>query len=180
MKYVRRNFLCGLQGREPHTLDEMNAALRGWVWEVANQRVHGTTHCIVKQRWEAEQPALQPLAGRTPYPFLEEELRRVSRDAYVSWQANRYSVPWRYAGQQVRVRGSSDGVEVYVGQERIAVHAPLAGLHRTAAQAEHHAGIPLGGLRSPAKMQVRIRPLGPEVEVRSLAVYDYATAGGAR
>jgi hypothetical protein len=71
-------------------------------------------------------------------------------------------------------------VEVYAGQQRIAVHARVAGLHRTAAQAEHHAGIPLGGLRSPAKLQVRIRPLGPEVEVRSLAAYECAAEGGAR
>ena len=180
VKYVRRNFLAGLQGRAPHSLGDLNAALRSWTWEVANQRVHGTTYCVVQQRWEAEKPALQPLAGRGPYPFVEEELRRVSRDAYVSWQANRYSVPWRYAGQQVRVRGGSDVVEVYAGQERIAVHARLAGLHRTSAQAEHHAGIPLGGLRSPAKTQVRLRPLAPEVEVRSLAVYECAAAGGAR
>ncbi len=180
VKYVRRNFLCGLQGREPHSLDEMNAALRRWTWEVANQRVHGTTHTGVKERWEAEKAVLQPLAGRAPYPLLEEELRRVSRDAYVSWQANRYSVPWRYAGQQVRVRGSSDVVEVYASQERIALHPRLAGLHRTSAQPEHHAGIPLGGLRSPAKTQVRIGRLGPEVEVRSLAAYECAAAGGAR
>jgi hypothetical protein len=169
-----------LQGREPHSLDEMNGALRAWVAEVANQRVHGTTHAIVHERWEAEKPELQPLGGRAPYPFVEEELRRVSLDAYVSWQANRYSVPWRWAGQQVRVRGSSQWVEVYAGQERIAMHTRLAGLHRTAAQAEHHAGIPLGSLRSPAKTQVRIRPLGPEVEVRSLTVYESAAAGGVR
>jgi transposase len=44
VKYVRRNFLCGLQGREPGCLADLNAQLRAWVWEVANQRVHGTTH----------------------------------------------------------------------------------------------------------------------------------------
>jgi transposase len=180
VKYVRRNFLAGLQGRAPHSLGDLNAALRTWVAEVANQRVHGTTYCSVNQRWDAEKAALQSLAGRGPYPVVEEELRRVSRDAYVSWQANRYSVPWRYAGQQVRVRGSSDVVEVYAGQERIAVHARLAGLHRTSVQTEHHAGIPLGGLRSPTKMQVRIRRLGPEVEVRSLSVYECAAAAGVR
>jgi transposase len=41
VKYVRRNFLCGLQGREPARLDDLNAQLRAWVWTVANQRVHG-------------------------------------------------------------------------------------------------------------------------------------------
>jgi transposase len=180
VKYVRRNFICGLYGREPHSLDDMNADLRWWVWEVANQRVHGTTHCVVQQRWQQEKTQLQPLAGRLPYPFVEQELRRVSRDAYVSWQGNRYSVPWNYAGQQVRVRGHSEVVEVYAGDDRIARHALLAGKHRIAAQTEHHAGIPLGTLRPSAKAQVRIRLLGPEVEVRSLAVYDCVAAGGAR
>ena len=46
VKYVRRNFLCGLQGREPSSLTDLNAELRRWVSEVATQRVHGTTHEI--------------------------------------------------------------------------------------------------------------------------------------
>jgi len=44
VKYVRRNFLCGLQGREPANLADLNAELLRWIAEVANQRVHGTTH----------------------------------------------------------------------------------------------------------------------------------------
>jgi hypothetical protein len=180
VKYVRRNFLCSLQGREPHNLNDLNAAMRSWVWEVANQRVHGTTHCVVKDRWEAEKLELQPLAGRAPYPFVEEELRRISRDAYVAWQGNRYSVPWTYAGQQVRVRGNGTVVEVYAGSQRVAVHALLLGQHQLAGVAEHHAGIPLGRLRPPSKTQVRLRPLAPEVEVRPLAAYEFAAAGGAR
>lgn len=180
IKYVRRNFLCGLQGREPHSVDELNAALRRWVWEVANQRVHGTTHCVVRERWEAEKPQLQPIAGRAPYPFVEEELRRVSRDAYVAWQGNRYSVPWRYAGQQVRVRGQGKVVQVYAGTGCIAVHPVLLGKHQLAGVAEHHAGIPLGRLRSATKTQIQLRSLAPAVEVRPLAAYDYLSAGGAR
>ena len=31
VKYVRRNFLCGLQGREPASLSDLNAELRAWV-----------------------------------------------------------------------------------------------------------------------------------------------------
>ncbi len=44
VKYVRRNFLCGLQGREPGNLADLNAELRRRVAEVANQRIHGTTY----------------------------------------------------------------------------------------------------------------------------------------
>ena len=31
VKYLRRNFLCGLQGREPNSLADMNAQLREWM-----------------------------------------------------------------------------------------------------------------------------------------------------
>ena len=55
VKYVRRNFLCGLQGREPDSLEDFNTQLRQWVWNVANQRVHGTTHEQVMARWDADQ-----------------------------------------------------------------------------------------------------------------------------
>src|SRR5213079_3599232 len=68
VKYVRRNFLFGLQGREPDSLSDLNAQLREWIWGVANQRVHGTTHEQVMVRWDVEQFSLQSLAGQPPYP----------------------------------------------------------------------------------------------------------------
>jgi transposase len=43
VRYVRRNFVCGLLGREPSCLADFNTQLRQWVDMVANQRVHGTT-----------------------------------------------------------------------------------------------------------------------------------------
>ena len=93
VKYVRRNFLCGLQGREPDGLAGLNGELRRWTEEVANRRVHGTTHEPVMARWEADRAAMHPVNGRLPYPYVDEEQRKVARDAYVSWQNSRYSVP---------------------------------------------------------------------------------------
>lgn len=57
-------------------------------------KVHGTTHEQAMTRWEAERLSLRPLANRPPCPYVDEELRKVARDAYVSWQGSRYSVPW--------------------------------------------------------------------------------------
>ncbi len=51
VKYVRRSFLAGLHGREPYSIDELNATLRIWEAEVANQRVHGRTHSVVQECW---------------------------------------------------------------------------------------------------------------------------------
>lgn len=179
IKYVRRNFLCGLQGREPSCLSDLNAQLRAWVWEVANQRVHGTTHELVATRWKTEQLSLQPLDGRPPYPYVDDELRKVARDAYVSWEGSRYSVPWNYAGRQVWVRERSGSVEVHFGQERIAVHGQANCKHAVITEPEHHRGIPLGA-RADRKILIRIQDTAPVVEIRSLAVYESAAMGGAR
>ena len=101
MKYVRRNFLCGLLGREPAGLSGLNVELRWWLAEVANRRVHGTTHEQVMARWGADHAAMHPINGLPPYPYMDDEQRKVARDAYVSWNGSRYSVPWRYAGKEV-------------------------------------------------------------------------------
>jgi transposase len=177
VKYVRRNFLCGLQGCEPTSLEDFNGQLRQWSWEVSNHRVHGTTHERVDQRWENERDHLQPIVGRLPYPYVDEELRKVARDAYVSWESNRYSVPWAYAGSQVWVRDRDNQVEVHYGGERIALHARASGKHQILTVPEHHHGIPLG-IRGPStKMLVHIQQAAPAVEIRSLAAYE-SVAGG--
>jgi transposase len=179
VKYVRRNFLCGLQGREPDSLEDLNNQLRQWVWGVANQRVHGTTHEQVMARWEADQTRLQALNGREPYPYLDDELRKVARDAFVSWRGSRYSVPWGYAGKEVWVRERRSEVEVQYGAQQIAVHAPALRKHEIVRNPEHHAGIPLGA-RQERKTLVHIRQTAPVVEIRPLAAYESVAAGGAR
>lgn len=68
LKAVRRNFLCGLLGREPGRLGDLHAELRRWISEVANQRVPGTTQQQVLTRWEEDRVHLQPAKGRPPYP----------------------------------------------------------------------------------------------------------------
>lgn len=176
VKYVRRNFLCSLLGREPSSLEELNGRLQQWV-QTANQRVHGTTHETPIARWAAERKQLRPLEGRRPYPYLEEELRRVARDAYVSWHGSRYSVPWPYAGKDVWVCDRGAGVEIHHGAQRIAVHEQV-GRHRVVTLTEHHRGIPLAAGQHADKIQIHLRETAPVVEVRSLAAYESAISGG--
>jgi transposase len=180
VKYVRRNFVCGLLGREPSCLADFNTQLRQWVGEVANVRVHGTTHDEVSMRWAIEQPKLQPVNGRLPYPFADEETRKVARDAYVSWDASRYSVPWAYAGREVWVRERAGAVEVHCGGERIATHRRAQRKHEIITQHEHHRGIPMSAARSGGKILVHLREMAPAVEARSLAAYESVAIGGAQ
>ena len=177
VKYVRRNFLCGLQGREPTSLDDLNGQLRQWIGEVSNRRVHGTTHERVDRRWDEEKLKLQSIHGRLAYPYVDEELRKVARDAYVSWQSNRYSVPWTYAGSPVWVRDREDQIEVHYGGDKIAVHRRASGKHQIITVPEHHHGIPLGTRGPSTKTLIHIQQTAPTVEVRSLAAYE-SVAGG--
>ena len=179
VKYIRRNFLCGLQGREPSGLTDLNAQLRAWVWEVAKQRVHGSTHEAIAGRWEVDRLSLQPLDGQPPYCYVDDELRKVARDAYVSWHGSRYSVPWEYAGRSVWVRERGSNVEVHYGCERIAAHSQARHKYLVVTQPEHHRGIPLGA-RQEHKILVHIRDTAPVVEIRPLAAYESAAIGGGR
>lgn len=175
---MRRNFLCGLLGREPTNLGDLNAEMRRWVAEVANQRVHGTTHEQVLLRFDEDLFAIQPIDVRPPYPYMDEEQRKVARDVYVSWQGSRYSVPWIYAGKEVWVRDHGDQVEVRHGAERIAVHERAMRRHLVITHSQHHAGIPLG-IKQSGKTLIYIVQGAPQVERRPLAVYDSVACGGA-
>jgi hypothetical protein len=121
---------------------------------------------------------MQPVNGRPDYPYVDDELRKVARDAYVAWQGSRYSVPWEYAGKEVWVRECGGDIEVRYGAERIAAHAPAPGRHQVVTIGEHHEGIPLGN-RSTGKTLVHIQQGAPVVEQRPLAAYE-SLAGGAR
>jgi transposase len=178
VKYVRRNFLCGLLGREPDSLGDLNAELRCWVAQVANRRVHGTTHEQVLLRFDEDLFSMQPIDGRPAYPYMDDEQRKVARDAYVSWQGSRYSVPWLFAGKEVWVRGLDGRVEVRHGAERIAVHDRAMRRHLVVTHSQHHAGIPLG-IKQSGKTLIHIVQSAPMVERRPLSVYDSVAVGGA-
>ena len=173
--YVRKNFLCG---REASSLADLRGQLRTWVWQVANQRTHGTTHQGIFLAWQKEKPYLLPLSGRAAFPYAAaEETRKVSRDAFVCFRGNRYSVPWRVAGQEVLLREADGQLLVHRGGERLAVHllCPL-GAHQTIIVAAHHEDIPLGLSERGGKAKILIHAAKeselPVVEVRSLLAYE--------
>src|SRR5689334_1564935 len=168
VKYLRRNFLCGLQGREPHSLAELNAQLRE------------TTREQVAVRWDVEQFSLQPIAGRLSYPYVDGELRKVARDAYIDWQGSRYSVPWQHVGKDVWVRELAGEVDVLDGRARIAVHPRARRKHEVVTFPPHHQGIPLGARRADSKILIQVRQSAPVVESRSLLAYESVASGGGR
>lgn len=177
--YVRKSFVVG---RKAADVTDTSRQLKSWVWEVANQRRHGTTHRVVREALAEEKPYLQPIAGRPSYAYVEEETRKVSRDAFVAYKANRLSVPWVLAGSWVTVRERQETIEVVKDGATVAVHPLPSARHQVLIQKEHHAGMPYAlEAANSTKPMLRIQRPTPEVEMRSLAVYDdLLLVGGAQ
>lgn len=118
VKYVKRNFFVG---RDNDDADETRKALARWVDEIANQRVHGTTHRRPADLFVVERAALRPLPPRR-YELVLWHEAQVHRDSHVAFDRRLYSVPWRLVGQRVWLRATPNDVTVYADDERVATH----------------------------------------------------------
>jgi transposase len=175
IRYLRSGFM---PGRHATSVEDLRTQLHAWVAGIANRRVHGTTHQVVLDAWQAEQPHLQSLAGRPAYPYVPMALRRVARDAFVTYSTNRYSVPWLFAGRDVWIREAGETVEVHYAADRIAVHARCPRSHQVVTQAAHHQGIPFHPVHQPPRGKIIVQGASPDVEVRPLIAYELVGGGG--
>lgn len=76
----------------------------------------------VYESWQAEKPLLSPLPLYLPEPFDLSVLRPVSKDCLVSFEGHRYSVPFRFVGERVEVRGCAETVQVIAEGTIVATH----------------------------------------------------------
>lgn len=101
VKYVKRNALAG---RRFASFDDLNAWLEQWALTVADQRIHGTTHEKPAERFEREEHVTMIAVDARP-PTRESRTisRRVSHDAFVEVETNRYPVPFGWSRAEVCV-----------------------------------------------------------------------------
>lgn len=134
--YVRGNFWPGLHFGD---LADRNAQAERSAREVANARVHATTGAIPAARLGAE--GLRPLAGKSDHDTSLICYRWSSRDCFISYGHNFYSVPAASAGRQVLVR-ETEGAEAIITSlhgEELARHRLLHGIHVRGGDAAHAA-----------------------------------------
>jgi len=116
--YVKHNFLNGL---ELPDFAALNPALRVWLDGVANVRLHRETHRRPVDLWAEEQAQLQPVNPR-PFDVGRVITLRANRQFRVNFEANRYSVPARYAGCPVTLKVYPDRLCIYHDDQLIARH----------------------------------------------------------
>ena len=121
IKYLRYNFF---NGRTFADLNNTNMQCTEWLNRV-NSQIHGTTHEILAERLKKE--TLNPLSSVPVYMTRKEESRKISRDCYISYKGNRYSVPWKYAGRECRIIEESSILKIEIDSSTVAVHEILPG-----------------------------------------------------
>ena len=179
---MRGNFWPGLHFRD---LDDLNAQALAWLNTTANPRVHGTTGEVPFTRLRAE--GLQPADKALSYDTSVLTTRRSSKDCFISYAGNLYSVPAAYARKtlQVKITEAEELVICSEGGDVLARHRVLCGRQERSVQAEHYQGLGTSVARVEQGTAVQeIRPAdrtmfweAPVVEVRSLAVYDQLLGG---
>ena len=119
VRYVRERFF---KGETFIDLDDVARRALVWCREVAGRRVHGTTRRVPLEVFEAEEkPLLMPLQAERFDPPTWAQCK-VHPDHHVRFAQGLYSVPTRWIGSQVDVRGDRSLVRIYVRSELIKTH----------------------------------------------------------
>jgi len=134
---VERWLLGRLRHRQFFGLAELNAAIGEMLTALNDHRTIRRLGVTRRQLMEEiDRPALKPLPVE-PYVLAEWRLRRVGLDYHVDVEGHFYSVPHRFARQQVDARLTSRTVEIFLRGERIAVHPRNSGNGKHTTVAEH-------------------------------------------
>jgi transposase len=118
-----RDRRCGVNpyGQRWRDLAELQSWTDTRVEASAHRRRCPVSGTDVYTAWLEERALLGPLPA-LPAPFDVVVERRVAPDCTVQFEGRTYSVPFRFLGQRIEVRGTALHVEVFAGGHCIARH----------------------------------------------------------
>jgi len=174
--YIKRDLVLGAKFC---SLENLNSQALEWLKRV-NSSVHGTTNEIPIERFKEENLILLDLVPQ--FKVLKIENRKVSKDCYVSYLGNKYSIPYKFAGRTAELHISDGKLQAYIDNENICEHEILSGNCRVSRKKEHFQGLLSEILKQNSVCRNNSKPpvkfSGPEVEKRSLEVYEIFSHGG--
>jgi transposase len=116
--FVRESWF---DGEDFDDLDHARRSAEQWCW-VAAERVHGTTHRVVREHYEQEEKAAMLPAPTEPFAVPLWTEAKVHPDHHLQVERALYSVPTRYIGRTLRVRSDRRIVRIYLSGELIKTH----------------------------------------------------------
>ena len=132
--YIRGNFF---NGRAFSSLQDTNAQCAIWLVE-ANGKTNATTGKIPSVAVKEE--ILVSMDSVPAFTYSIKQARKISSECCVHYNANRYSVPWKYAGRNCRVNEENGKIRIDIDGE-IIEHEILTGSGRISRKKEHFEGL---------------------------------------
>jgi transposase len=182
--YLRERFW---RGYSFGSLQRANEDVLAWLNETANQRVHGTHGCPIRQRWEEELPLLGPLPP-ADYDTSLKVVRTVYSDCRISYDGNRYQVPHQVVGKKVLLKIKDGRLRVYHDQDLLVTYEQPEGKGQSMGYPHLDMSLRLdqelqrrkyGTRKGKATRGLVTKTLYPEVHHRPLAEYEKYASGGA-
>jgi len=131
--YVKKNFLNGL---ELTHFEALNPAVKRWMDEIANVRLHGETHKKPVDCLPEDLQAMRPVNPNS-YDIARIETARSTKLFRVSLDTNRYSVPAEYASAPLTLKIYPDRLCVYHQEKLIARHVRSFERHKDFEDPDH-------------------------------------------
>lgn len=132
--WARRNMLVPVP--RVHDIAELNGLLAKRCTNYYKHTIKGKP-ATVGEMYETEKTLLQPLPG-FKFEIAKSANVRVNTFSTVKFQTNNYSVPVKYTGQTVGVKGYPETVEIYYKGELIATHNRSFGRNQSVYHLEHY------------------------------------------
>jgi len=167
-------------------LQRANRDLEEWL-EAKDERVHGTTHEVVRVRYERERPYLKSAPLR-PFDTSYRVYRKVHKDCTVRFEGNSYVVAHTLVGKSIVLRVKDNIIRVFADNLHIVTYEIPEGRghlvqdkrfyealrkDRLMNARKYHHGRPAKG-----RAKLTISPVKPrydmDVQIRPISDYDHA------
>ena len=131
--YVKKNFLNGLELTQ---FNALNPAVKSWMDEIANVRIHGETRKKPVDCLAEDLAVMRPVNPNT-YDIARIESVRSTKLFRISLDSNRYSVPAEYASQPLTLKIYPQRLCLYHQEKLIARHVRCFDRHQDIEDPDH-------------------------------------------
>lgn len=132
--FARRNYMVPVP--EATTIEELNEQLLKQCLAYGSHTMAGREQSV-DILYEEEKSSLLS-APAVAYSNVQPCDGRADKYATVMVDKNRYSIPWRYVGQKLKILLHVDQVEIFAGSKKLAVHERLFGNNKWGLNPEHY------------------------------------------
>jgi len=167
-------------------IETANRDLADWL-TIKDERVHGTTHEVVRLRYERELPFLKPTPLR-PFDTSYRVYRKVHKDCTVRFEGNSFVVPHALVGKAVVLRVKDKSMRVFTDNRLVVTYTIPDGRGHLVQEKRFYEALRKDMAMNarkycharPAKGRAKLtkspeRPLyDMDVQIRPLSIYDHA------